>query len=100
MARSAVRISRSGEKLYPFSFGKYEKALESRMDRLYFLIQNMEDHETAWDPSTYYSMVAEKDDLEEILGYCHDPVSFLPGRLYGTAKDAIEWAGNRGHRIW
>ena len=94
MARSAVRISRSGEKLYPFSFQKHGHDLEFRINRLYLSLRDMETHETAWDEAAYDQMVSEKGDLEEALAYCDGPVSFIPGRLYGTVKDAVAWAGS------
>ncbi len=94
MAKSTVRVSRSGEKMYPFSFQKHGHDIEFRINRLYLTIRDMEDHETPWDEAAYDQMVSEKENLEEVLGYCDGPVSFIPGRLYGTVKDAIFWAGN------
>lgn len=94
MARSALRINGNGEKMYPFSFQKHGHDIEFRINRLYLSLRDMEDHETPWDDKAYDQMVAEKESLEEALGYCDGPVSFIPGRLYGAVKDAIFWAGN------
>ena len=94
MAKRTVRTNRHGEKMYPFSFQKHGHDIEFRINRLYLSLRDMEDHETPWDDAAYDQMVAEKEKLEEALGYCSGPVSFIPGRLYGAVKEAVFWAGN------
>ena len=80
------------EKFYPFSFKKHGHDIEFRKNRLYLEICRMRDGEVPFDDVRYDMIEKEMDQLNEILDYCRGPVSPIPGRLYGVAKDACAFA--------
>ena len=80
------------EKFYPFSFEKHGHDIEFRKNRLYLEICRMRDGEVPFDDVRYDMIEKEIDQLSEILDYCRGPVSPIPGRLYGVAKDACAFS--------
>ncbi len=98
MATMAVAAKK--EKLYPFSGTKHAHDIDFRRARC-----KNELYEMGMDKQHPYSAKKEaellklEEQLDELIGYMHEGVVWLPGRLYSLAQESVAWAAmQRGNR--
>lgn len=97
---ATVVASAKKEKLYPFSGTKHAHDIDFRRARCKNELYEMGmDEEHPYSAEQEAELLKLEEQLDELIGYMHEGIVWLPGRLYSLAQESVAWAAmQRGNR--
>lgn len=87
------------EKMYPFSGTKHAHDIDFRRARCKNELYEMGiDKDHPYDAEKEKELLKLEEQLDELIGYMHEGVCYIPGRLYGLAQESVAWAAEQRRR--